>query len=283
MTPIAKQAAVDIMVTEHRLSKARACKVVGLSRSVLYRPRIDRLERDREVIDALNEIVVQRPRWGFWKCFYRIRGDGHVWNHKRVHRIYCDMKLNLKRRTKKRLATRDPQPLLSADELNHVWALDFMRDTLYDGRPFRTLNIIDEGNREALRIEVGTSISAARLVRVMDQLAEVYGLPKAIRLDNGPEMTAESFTSWAEQRGVKLWFIQPGKPNQNAYIERFNKSFRDEVLDANLFNSLSEAQDAADQWVTDYNEFRPHESLGHIPPAEFLPRVFNSGFSSLPL
>ena len=262
------------MVDSHRLSKARACRIVGLSRTVLYRPKVNRLERDQEVIDAINEVLRKRPRWGFWKCFDRIRMDGHPFNHKRVHRVYCEMKLNMKRRTKKRVITRQAQPLDYIQAVNHTWTLDFMRDTLYDGRPFRTLNVIDEGNREALRIEVGTSISAARVVRVMNELIEVYGKPVAIRLDNGPELTAELFTDWAKDHGIELRFIQPGKPNQNALIERFNKSLRDEILDANLFNTLSEVQQAVDEWITDYNEYRPHESLGRIPPTVFLPRVF---------
>jgi putative transposase len=275
VTPAAKQAAVGVMTTpRHRLSKARACRIVGLSRTVLYRPKVNRLERDQEVIDAINEVLRKRPGWGFWKCFDRIRLDGHVFNHKRVHRVYCEMKLNMKRRTKKRVITRSDQPLVYIQAVNHTWTLDFMRDTLYDGRPFQTLNVIDEGNREALRIEVGTSISAARVVRVMNELIEVYGKPAAIRLDNGPELTAELFTDWAKKHGTQLRFIQPGKPNQNALIERFNKSLRDEVLDANPFNTLSEVQQAVDEWITDYNEYRPHESLGRIPSTVFLPRAF---------
>ena len=141
--------------------------------------------KDAPVIDALNEIIAKRARWGFWKCFHRLRSDGHVWNHKRVHRVYCKMKLNLQRRTKKRVITRERHPFEASLKLNHVWALDFMRDTLYDGRPFRTLNVIDEGNREALRIECGSSIPAARLIRTMNQLIEVYGKPHAIRMDKG--------------------------------------------------------------------------------------------------
>lgn len=134
------------MVTEHRLSKAKACRLVGLSRTVLYRPKVDRLARDRVVIDAINDVIAKRPRWGFWKCFDRIRLDGHRFNHKRVHRVYCDMGLNMKRRTKKRILTRPAQPLVCPGGLNETWTLDFMRDTLYDGRAFRTLNVIDEGN-----------------------------------------------------------------------------------------------------------------------------------------
>jgi len=283
VTPHAKQATVALMTTHHRLSKARACRIVGLSRSVLYRPKVNWLERDKEVIDALNAIIAKRSRWGFWKCFDRMRLDGLPYNHKKVHRVYCDMKLNMPRRTKKRLVTRPAQPLVCPSEVNNVWAIDFMRDTLYDGRPFRTFNVIDEGNREGLRIEVGRSISSLRVTRIMSELVEFYGKPQAIRLDNGPELTAESFTEWAKEQGIELRFIQPGKPNQNAFIERFNKSFREEVLNANLFNTMSEAQEAADVWLTDYNEYRPHESLGDVPPAMFKPRAFQPEISTFNL
>ena len=271
------------MTTHHRLSKAKACRIVGLSRTVLYRPKVNWLERDKEVIDALNAIIAKRARWGFWKCYERMRLDGLPYNHKRVHRVYCDMKLNMPRRTKKRLVTRPAQPLICPSEVNNVWAIDFMRDTLYDGRPFRTFNVIDEGNREGLRIEVGRSISSLRVTRIMSELVEFYGKPTAIRLDNGPELTAESFTEWAKEQGIELRFIQPGKPNQNAFIERFNKSFREEVLNANLFNTLSEAQEAAEVWLTDYNEYRPHESLGDMPPAMFKTRVFQPETSTFTL
>lgn len=253
---------------------------MGLPRSALYRPTADRAGKDAPVIEAINAVVDKRPRWGFWKCFKRLRADGYGWNHKRVYRVYCAMRLNLKRKAKRRVITRPRQPLLASQELNQVWALDFMRDTLYDGRPFRTLNVIDEGNREALRIECGMSIPSARLVRVMTQLIEVYGKPRAIRLDNGPELTAQAFTDWAKEREIQLLFIQPGKPNQNAFVERFNRSFRNEVLDAWLFNAVSEVQDAADDWLSDYNEYRPHESLGDVPPAVFKPRVFNQEVST---
>ena len=149
-----------------------------------------------------------------------------------------------------------------------------MSDALWSGRRFRTFNVIDEYNREGLRIEIDTSLPAAQVIRALDELVEVRGAPLSIRLDNGPELTAESFTEWAKEQGIELRFIQPGKPNQNAFIERFNKSFREEVLNANLFNTMSEAQEAAEVWLTDYNEYRPHESLGDMPPAMFKPRVF---------
>ncbi len=155
-----------------------------------------------------------------------------------------------------------------------------MRDTLYDGRAFRTLNVIDEGNRDALRIKCGTSTPLVRVVRAMDQLLDVYGKPEAIRLDSEPEPTADLLVAWSEQHGVKLLFIQPGKPNQNVFIERFNRSFRQDVLDAWLFNAVSEVQAAANDWLTDYNQFLSHDSLGRVPPVIFKSRAFNPDVST---
>ncbi|MHB0922126.1 MAG: IS3 family transposase [Thiomonas delicata] len=252
---------------------------MGLSRSALTSPRRIGRRRTRPSSRRSTRCLRSAHAGGCRKCFERLHQDGCGWNHKRVYRVYCAMRLNLQRKVR-RLVTRERQPLLASNELNRVWALDFMRDTLYDGRPFRTLNVIDEGNREALRIECGTSIPSARVVRVLNQLVEVYGRPEAIRLDNGPELTADAFVDWAKDNGVKLLFIQPGKPNQNAFIERFNRSFRQEVLVAWLFNAVSEVQDAADAWLTDYNEYRPHDSLGNMPPALFRPRVFNQEVST---
>jgi len=175
------------------------------------------MERDRPVIELLNGRVARRPRWGFWKLYDRSRLDGERINHKRLHRVYCAMKLNLPRRTKRKLPTRIRQPLLAPDRLNEIWALDFMADALYGGRPFRALNVIDEGNREVLGIEIATSIPASRVIRVMEQLIELYGKPLAFRLDNGSELTSGAFTEWCAEQGIELRFIQPGKPDQNAF------------------------------------------------------------------
>lgn len=283
MTPAAKREAIAAMVNDHRLPIARACRIVRMSRSAYYKPTTDWAQRDAPVVDALNEIVAKRSRWGFWKCFNRLRSDGRGWNHKRVHRVYCKMRLNLKRKARRRTWDREKRPLEAPDGLNKVWSIDFMHDSTYDGRSFRTLNVIDEGNREGLRIECGKSIPSARVVRVMRQLVEVYGRPDAIRLDNGPEFTADAFVDWAKEHGIALLYIQPGKPNQNAFIERFNRSFREEVLDAHLFNALSEVQWIADAWLADYNEYRPHESLGNVPPTKFKQRVFKTEVSSFQL
>jgi putative transposase len=156
-----KRQAAEVIAREHHLSIQRACRIVGLSRTAFYRVPKARATRDAAVIAVLNSMVAKRPRWGFWKCFDRMRIEGHPWNHKRVHRVYCALRLNLPRRTKRRLPTRDPLPLDAPRELNRIWSLDFMHDTLYDSRRFRTLNVLDDGNRQALGIEVATSIPAS--------------------------------------------------------------------------------------------------------------------------
>ncbi len=183
------------------------------------------------------------------------------------------MGLNLPRRCKKRLTDRPRQPLDHSLVPNRCWALDFMHDALYCGRRFRTLNVIDEPNRECLAIAVGTSIPPARLIRVLNRLIDCYGAPETIRLDNGPEMISQTFTEWAGARGIAVRYIQPGKPNQNAFIERFNRTCRTEVLDAHLFANLQQMQAITEQWLIDYNEYRPHESLGGLPPVQFMPRL----------
>lgn len=152
---------------------------------------------------------------------------------------------------------------------NHTWSFDFMSDTLYSGHRYRILNVLDEGTREALDITVGTSLSSARVVRVLDGLVAEYGKPRRIRVDNGPEMTSTNFSQWCADEGIEIIYIQPGKPNQNAYIERFNRSFRTEILDANLFHTLNQVREHAWAWKVSYNEERPHAALGNIPPAEF--------------
>ena len=254
------------------MSVQRACRAVNLSRAAYYRAAKDMAAGDEPVIEALNSVVARHARWGFWKCHERLRLDGHAWNHKRTWRIYCAMRLNLPRRTRKRLV-RPPQPLGAPSLPNEIWALDFMSDSLYQGRRFRTLNILDEGVRAALSIEIDTSLPAERVVRTLQQLAAWRGLPKAIRLDNGPELTAQRFTTWCAVMGIELRHIQPGKPNQNAFIERFNRSYRTEVLNSWLFGSLDEVREITHRWILSYNEERPHDALGNLPPAVYRERL----------
>jgi putative transposase len=235
------------------------------------------------VIDAINAVLARRPRWGFWKCFDRLRLDGHSWNHKRVHRVYKAMKLNLPRRTKRRLPQRVRQPMVVDAVPNAEWSMDFMSDVLYGGRRFRTLNILDEGVREVLDIVIDTSIPGGRVVKTLDRLVEWRGRPEAIRVDNGPEYLSAIFADWCREHRVELRYIQPGKPNQNAYIERFNRTYRHEVLDAYVFESLRQVRRITRAWIDEYNEERPHDSLGQIPPAMFRRQIENAGNSTLEL
>lgn len=267
-------------MSDHQLPIRRACQIVKLSRAAYYRQPRCRAERDAAVIQALNEVVVRRSRWGFWKCFDRLRLEGYGWNHKRVHRVYCAMKLNLPRRTKKRLPKRIVCALSAPSAHNRIWAMDFMHDALYSGRKFRAFNVIDEANREALAIEIGASIPSARVMRVLDRLIDQYGRPEAIRMDNGPEFTAAAFEEWCEKLGIARLYIEPGKPDQNAFCERFNRTYRDEVLDAYLFGSIEQVQLLTEEWLTDYNNKQPHDSLGRVPPLTYMPRQTLTGGSS---
>jgi putative transposase len=200
------------LVVEHGMSVQRSCRASELSRSGWYRSEPDRASGDADVIQALQAVVERHGRWGFWKCFRRLRLDGRHWNHKRVWRVYCQLKLNLPRRTKKRLPKRERQTLEVPMQANALWSMDFMADTLYGGRRFRTFNVLDEGVREGLAIEIDTSLRAERVVRVLEQLKDWRGLPRAIRCDNGPEYTAQPVVDWCRDHGIELRYIQPGNP-----------------------------------------------------------------------
>jgi len=259
-------------VAEQQLSVRRACAAVTLSRAAYYRPVPAREQRDAAVIEALNALVAEHTVWGFWKCFDALRYRGHGWNHKRVWRVYRAMKLNRPRRTKRRVPPRARQTMEVLAVPNVAWALDFMSDALYHGRRFRVLNVLDEGTREALDIVIDTSIPSGRVVRVLEQLASWRGLPRAIRCDNGPEILSQVFVDWCREHRIEIRYIQPGKPNQNAFIERFNRTFREEVLDAWLFEDLHQVRRIAWRWMQSYNEERPHDALGRIPPSVFRER-----------
>jgi putative transposase len=171
------------------------------------------------------------------------------------------------------------QPLVAPPVLNQTWALDFMTETLYDGRRIRLLTIMDEGNREGLEIAMGVSLPSRRVVRVLNELVAVHGRPPSVRVDNGPEFTAQPFVDWCAEHGVATLYIQPGKPDQNAYIERFNRRYRTEVLNAHLFESIGELRSLTDAWLRVDNSERPHDSLGRVPPLTFLPRPTTAGQS----
>lgn len=230
---------------------------------------------DKELIDQLTELVENHPGIGFWKSYKRIKRKGFTWNHKRVYRVYTQLKLNIRRRAKKRLPARVKQALFTPETINQVWSVDFMSDSLWDGRKFRLLNIIDDYNRQVLAIETDTSLPAARLIRVLDQLKESRGLPQSIRMDNGPEFISKKLDDWSRENKVTLVFIQPGKPTQNAFIERCNGSIRRELLNAYVFKTLNEVRIKAEEWMYDYNYQRPHQALNFKTPMDLLEEIRN--------
>lgn len=251
------------------MSERRACAMLNMSRSV-YRYKAKPSD-DEELREQLLNLAAWKPRWGFQKMYAFLKNQRHSWNHKRVRRIYRALGLNLRIKPKKRLPSRDPRPLVAPKEANFSWSLDFMHNSLANGRTIRTLNIIDDFNREGLWIEVDTSIPSARVVRVLDMLALWRGYPQQLRLDNGPELISQTLADWAEEHGVILAFIQPGKPVQNAYVERFNRTYREDVLDAYLFHTVAEVQAISQDWLEEYNAIRPHQALGNLPPYQYVP------------
>lgn len=238
MTADQRRELVAYAIEAHGLSTRHACRLLNLSRSVYgYRPK---RPDDGEIIEQLLQIAERKPRWGFGKMLGLMRHQGHRWNHKRVQRVYRELKLNLRVKPKKRLPGRQPTPLAQPESSNDSWSVDFMSDSLQSGRTFRTFNVMDDFNREALAIEVDTSIPSGRVVRVLDTIAAWRGYPRRLRSDNGPELVSQLLETWADKHGVLLDFIEPGKPAQNAYIERFNRTYREDVLDFYLFNLNSE-------------------------------------------
>lgn len=261
----------DYAVTTHAVSLRRACRVVGLSDSV-YRYRPD-ANRDDALIATLQAVSERYPAYGFSKLLKVMRREGHPWNHKRIHRVYCELKLNKRRKGKKRLPNRNPAPLAVPATMNLCWSMDFMSDALMCGRRFRTFNVVDDFNREVLAIDVDLSLPAQRVIRVLERVVAWRGLPAKLRMDNGPEFISSTLADWAEQHEIKLEFIKPGKPTQNSYVERFNKTYRTEILDMYAFKTLTEVRERTEIWMREYNEERPHDSLGDLTPWEYLAKA----------
>jgi putative transposase len=262
-----KREAVDFLTKEEQLSNRKACGLIGLSRTTYQHKR--KAKDDGEVQEALTTLTTRHPAIGFWQCCYRLWTKGYPWNHKRIYRVYTDMKLNIRRRAKNRLPERVKQPLAVPTAANQVWSIDFMSDSLTDGRRFRLLNILDDFNRESLAIEVDTSLPCLRVIRVLEKLIAERGYPLNIRCDNGPEFISHKLEEWCSPRRINLQFIQPGRPMQNAYIERKNGSIRRELLNAYLFNTLAEVRELSEEWRIDYNTERPHKSLGYLSPFRY--------------
>ena len=258
---------MDYAHESHKLSLRQACILFSICFSVYtYKPKP---KEDSELRDALAELAAIHTRWGIWMMHHRLRNLGHTWNHKRVYRVYKEMGLNLRRKTKKRLPSRIAEPLLQPIVANETWSMDFMHDVLGNGVKFRSFNVIDDYNREGLNITLDTSLNAKRVVKELDQLIAWRGTPRRIRVDNGPEYISETMRLWAIERKIELKFAEPGSPYQNGYVERFNKSYREEVLDAFTFRKLGEATALTKAWLWMYNNERPHESLGYKSPVDF--------------
>lgn len=255
------------MIREHKVSQRQALKALSLPQSTMRYRR--KPKQDEEGISELQALVEKHPAIGFWQCHYRLRSQGFKWNHKRTYRVYTSLKLNIRRRRKKRLPARVKQALFQPEAINQVWSVDVMSDSLGDGRKYRLLNIVDDYNREVLHIEADTSLPTVRLIRALEYLQEFRGLPNMIRVDKGPECIAAKLDQWCKKQKITLVFIQPGKPMQKAYVERCNGSIRRELLNAYVFTALREVREKAEEWRLDYNTKRPHQSLGYCTPEEY--------------
>ena len=247
-----------------------ACVAFGISESC-YRYDARLSNENVEITDWLLRLTTTHKRWGFGLCFLYLRNvKGFGWNHKREYRIYRELELNLRIKPRRRIKRDHPGELGVPKAKNQVWSMDFMSDQLVDGRHLRTFNVIDDYNREGLGIEVDLSLPSSRVTRALDQIIEWRGKPAALRCDNGPEYINQTLVSWANKHRITLLYIQPGKPTQNAYIERFNRTARHEWLDMHQFESIAHAQLLATQWLWQYNNERPHTAIGGIPPRQLL-------------
>lgn len=224
---------------------------------------------DAEIKAYLLELAMEHKRWGFEKMMLQAKSDGKPWNHKRVYRVYCELKLNIRVKPRKRLPKGEAKALVYPIRPNVCWSMDFMSDVLCTSQKFRTFNVIDDYNRQALLVEPAYALPSATVTSLIDKLAKVRGYPRMIRVDNGPEFSSRNFKQWASNRGIEILYIQPGKPAQNGLIERFNRTFREEVLDMNYFDSLDEVKKISINWVEKYNHRRPHDSLMGMTPIKF--------------
>lgn len=271
MKPTARRRIVGYLQESYSVSQRRACGLALISRKAM-RYRSLREARDQPLVKRLHELGETYPRYGYLMLHSLMRREGLVTNRKRTYRLYCQEGMQVRTKRRKKL-TRPRVPIPVPQKPNERWSADFVHDQLVDGRRFRVLNIVDDYSRVCVAQLVDTSISGARMVRVLEQLQETRGLPRLLTVDNGPELTSKAMFLWSQASGVKLNFIQPGKPTQNAFVESFNGKFRDGCLNQHLFRDLDDARRIIDAWRQHYNEERPHSSLNYTPPARFEKRA----------
>lgn len=257
-------------VQEKEISIRQACRYFVVSQGCYrYQPKLS-IEND-QIADWLMRITSNQRNWGFGLCFLYLRNvQGFTWNHKRIYRIYRELELNMRIKPRKRIVREQPEKLRVPEKINDSWSMDFMHDQLIDGRSVRLLNVNDDYNRESLAIEVDFSLPSQRVIRTLDRIIEWRGKPGSIRCDNGPEYISQTLKEWAGKEQIVLNYIQPGKPQQNAYIERFNRTVRYDWLNQHLFFSIAEMQEFATRWQWLYNNERPNMGLGGITPAQRL-------------
>ena len=278
VTPGARRASARYLRDKYGVSERRACKSTGFHRSVV-RYRTIRPD-DTGLRSQLHELAGRFPRLGYLQLGDRLRRRGEHHNHKKVYRVYREEGLQVRKRKKKRTRSQPRRPLQTPSMLNERWSMDFVSDFLQDGRRFRVLNVIDDFSSECVAVEVGVSIPGERVARCLDLVALERGLPKAIVIDNGPEFTSRALDQWAYKRGVELHFIEPGKPNQNAFVESFNGRMRDECLNENWFVDLTDAEAKIAAWRDDYNNLRGRKVAGWKTPAEVAAEARAAGLQS---
>ena len=270
--PAARRDVVRFLQQTWKMSERRSCRLTRVWRAT---HRYKSKRKDSGTLrQQLRDLAVKYPRYGYWRLYRKLRREGVVVNHKRVYRLYREEGLSVRKRPRKRLArARVPASVPIAPNVR--WSMDFVSDSLADGRKLRVFNVVDDYSREALIMEVDTSIGGQRVARLLDEQATIRGAyPQSIVCDNGPEFISHALDQWAEEHGVKLEFIQPGKPVQNCFIESFNGRFRDECLNENWFISLDDARRTITSWKGQYNEDREHGSLGGLTPSEFARQWF---------
>jgi putative transposase len=256
------------MIERFDLSERHACCLVGLSRDSYRHPPVPD-QQTAALSAAIIDIAQARRRFGYRRIHDLLRPEFPDVNHKRVYRLYSAAKLAVRKRKKAKRPASERVPLQIAQKVNEVWSMDFVSDSLANGRRIKFLTVADDFSHECVDITVDWGISGLYVTRLLDRAAIFRGYPLAVRTDNGPEFTSRAFMAWAHSHGVRHILIQPGRPMQNGYIESFNGKFRDECLNEQWFETLHQAKTATAAWRQDYNEVRPHSSVGRIPPARF--------------